>query len=115
MVATELLLLVGGTGKLASGGSGVEDLALLRFELGVGEHAGISQLAELLELGQLVVGAGRGGWLINVLDLLLGRRGLFGSLLLFLGGPPSLLAMLDASSDGARGSCDNCGSCDASK
>ena len=83
----------------AAGSGGVEDLALLRFELGVGEHAGVPELAELLELGQLVVRA-RGGGRWRVLRLGgtgAGRRcGVgCGLLFLFLGGPPSLLAVVD--------------------
>ena len=42
-----------------SGRSGVEDLALLGLELGVGEDTGVPQLAQLLELGDLVVHARR--------------------------------------------------------
>ena len=41
--------------RSASCGSGVEDLALLGLELGVGQDAGVVQRAQLLELGDLVV------------------------------------------------------------
>ena len=91
------------------GSGAVEDLALLAFELGVGEYAGIPELAELLQLGQLVIGArGCGG--LGVLRL---RRGLFGGCLLLLSGPPSLLAVLYTSSDGGSRSGDNGGTGDS--
>ena len=52
----------------------------MRLEFGVGEHAGVSELSELLQLGQLVVGARGSGW-FGVLHRLRGRWGLFGGLL----------------------------------
>ena len=80
--------------KSCDRGSGsVEDLALLVFELGVGEYAGVPELAELLQLGQLVIGARGGG--LGVLRL---RWGLFGGGLFLLCGPPSLLAVSYTSS-----------------
>ena len=78
----------------------VEDLALLVFELGVGEYAGVPELAELLQLGQLVIGARGGGGGLGVLRL---RWGLFGGGLFLLCGPPSLLTVSYPSTDG--GSC----------
>jgi hypothetical protein len=87
----------------------VEDLALLSFEFGVAEHSRIPEFAELFELGQLVVRA-RGGRSFLVLGL---RWGLFSGGLLLLRGPPSLLAVLDASSDGGSGSGDHSGAGDS--
>ncbi len=52
----------------AAGLGGVKDLALLCFELGIGEHTGIPEFAKLFELGKLVVRA-RGGGRLSVLRL----------------------------------------------
>jgi hypothetical protein len=92
--------------------SAVEDLALLGLELGVGEHAGVPELAQLLELSQPVVRA-RSGGSCRVL-----RRGWWrllgvgGLLFLFLARPPPLLAVVDASGYAGSGSRDNCGAGD---
>jgi hypothetical protein len=101
----------------ASRSGGVKNLALLRFELGVGEHAGVPELAKLFELGKLVVRVRSGGRLrilgLGVLRLgggcLLGVGGL---LFLFLPSPPPLLAVVDASGYAGGGSRDNCGAGD---
>jgi len=100
--------------RYAAESGGVKDLALLRFELGIGEHAGISELAQLFELGKLVVRA-RGGGRFSVLRLgvLRLRCGGWGLLLfLFLASPPPLLAVVDASGYAGSGSRDNCGAGD---
>jgi hypothetical protein len=105
--------------RYAAGSGGVKDLALLRFELGIGEHAGIPELAKLFELGKLVVGARGGGRLsvlrLGVLRLRCGGWGLLGVgglLFLFLASPPPLLAVVDASGYAGSGSRDNCGAGD---
>src|SRR4051794_1724350 len=112
--------------------SGVQDLALLRLELGVGQDAGVLQFPELFQLGELVVHtttSGRFGGRRRCVRLLRGvrllrripllrrvvgwrRRGLGGSSLV-LGGPLVLLSMLDAPGDGAGGARDNSGAGDS--
>ena len=100
-------------------GSGVKDLTLLGLELGVRENAGVPELAELFELGKLVVRARNSrrfrGLRLRVLRLGCGRRSFFRCGGLVLRGPPSLLATLDASGYGTGGSGYNCGSCDSTK
>jgi hypothetical protein len=59
-------------------GSGVEDLALLQLELGVVQDAGVVQLAELPQLGELGVGVGPRRTRIGVLRLRGGRGLLVG-------------------------------------
>lgn len=95
----------------------VKDLALLGLEFGFGKHSGVPELAELLELGQLVVGArgGRSRRSFIVLRLLLGRRSLFSCGGLVLRSPLVLLAALDASGDAGGGSRDNGGARDSTK
>src|SRR3954451_3003323 len=80
-------------------GSGIEDLALLELELGVVEDAGVVQLPELAQLGELGVGVG---------PRRRGRgRGRLGVLLLrfalgLLVGPPVALPSRDAVGHGGR-------------
>jgi hypothetical protein len=103
----------------AAGSGAVKNLALLCFELSIGEHAGIPELAELFELGKLVVRARGSGRLrvlrFRVLRLGWGLLGVGSLLFLFLASPPPLLAMLDASGDAGSGSRDNCGAGDSTK
>src|SRR3954470_12776662 len=57
--------LLGCAGRDGSRDSGIQDLRLLHLELGVVEHAGVPELTQLLELGELrlvVHARGRGRW-----------------------------------------------------
>jgi len=100
------------------GRSAVEDLAFLGLELGVGQHTGGFEFAELLELGEFVIRA-RSSGRCRVLRGWRGRWGLLGVggllFFLFLAGPPSLLAVSDAPGDGTGGAGDHSGAGDSTK